>query len=87
MESQKMTSKNRVAFWRKRRKLWQLELEQSFEKTVLELRLFIIIIFQIIDLYDIASDEKSVYFPETYAELGELKYVLSDIYCPPRCLV
>jgi len=39
------------------------------------------------DLYDIASDENSVYFPETYAELGELKYVLSDIYCPPRCLV
>ena len=41
----------------------------------------------VLDLYDIASDEKSVYFPETYAELGELKYVLSDMYCPPKCIV
>lgn len=85
-ESQKTTSRRRAAFWRKRRKWWRSELEQNFVKTVCQFRKEVIQKL-FLDLYDIASDENSVYFPETYAELGELKYVLSDIYCPPRCLV
>jgi len=38
------------------------------------------------DLFEIASSDEYVYTPESYSELGKLKFEVADKYCPPGCI-
>jgi len=38
------------------------------------------------DLFELASDDEYVYTPESYSELGKLKFEVADKHCPPGCV-
>ena len=38
------------------------------------------------DLFELATSDEYVYTPESYSELGKLKFEVADKYCPPGCV-